>query len=240
MLPTTEETRLMPWVGAGSAPPLWARRGERGEEPRGCGPSGSSPVHVGWAFTLPRWPSGRIKKGRGGGGTRPRTASPFAGTARAAPAISIFGPKPRASAQSAKGKAGRVCGPARPSPLVRSRSPGSPARPASGGEDSFWRLERERSGEGENHAGVRPLAALPFAKERASPLLIYLSSSKTKGERQVRSIKAPHGLSPCPRKTPLKRSLRSWLLFQSRFADGSLRNSRSGRGCQPGKMKKSA
>lgn len=231
----------MPWVGAGSVPPLWAKRGKRGEEPRGCGPSGSSPVHWGWAFTPPAMAKWANKKGRGGGGHQAPHGLSLRGDGPSRPRHLYLRPQaagqcPKRKGEGREGVRPRTAFPFGEKPVAR--LPG-PSRLRRGGfflEAGTGTFRRR----GESRGGAAPCG--PPLRQGAGVPAPYLpvGSSKIKGERQVQSIKAPHGLSPCPRKIPLKRSLRPWLLFQPRFADGSLRNSRFGRGCQPGKMKKSA
>ena len=215
---------------------------KRGEEPRGCGPSGSSPVHAGWAFTSPamaKWAD--AKKGEAAGDTRPRTASPSAGTARAAPANFIFGPKPRGPALKGKGEGREGVRPRTAFPFGEkpvARLPG-PSRLRRGGffleagTGTFRRRGESRGGAAPCGPPLRQGAGVPAPYLPVAPL-------KQKGERQMQSAPGPARPFPMSSKTPLERSLWSWLLSQLRFTDGNFRNSRFGRGCQPFKMKKSA
>ena len=113
----------------------------------------------------------------------------------------IFGPKPRGPALKGKGEGREGVRPRTAFPFGEkpvARLPG-PSRLRRGGfflEAGTGTFRRR----GESRGGAAPCGS-PFRQGAGVPApYLPVAPLKQKGERQMQSTQAPHGLSPCPRK----------------------------------------
>ena len=190
---------------------------------------------------LPRWPSGRTQK-RERRRVTPGPARPLPPRGRPEPPPpTLFsapsrGPAPKGKGEGREGVRPRTAFPFGEKPVARLPGPSRLRRGGfflEAGTGTFRRRGESRGGAAPCGPPLRQGAGVPAPYLPVAPL-------KQKGERQMQSAPGPARPFPMSSKTPLERSLWSWLLSQLRFTDGNFRNSRFGRGCQPFKMKKSA